>query len=262
MNFAPTENNIWKVAVTLMDDNLGSLMESAWNADATFKVLEKDCPHVRWVLEYRIDQLKRPKADLQNFFSEVPRRENILTIRGWPQAGPLRGTAPGMPGFVGNEEQRRRLYQEAIDTGLVGAIDIEGDLLNYFNELRVPRGVTLIPSLHVFSAALPFIELKRHYIKMHKMAEMYLPTQEIIPKIDSKVENEAQLNEMLSFMGEHRGKVVAVGMGDNDFSYETRVQGPHSGSCWTYAFYTKPSAPGQIGVNRLIQSWNGRDCFG
>ena len=257
MNDMPDASNPWRVAVTVAETNMDSSMKVAWQIDRFLKEIESKHPNVKGLIEYRVDSWKRNNADLENFLLEAPERGTILTIRHWSEAGPNGGVEPGKPSFLGTEGERLKLYQEAIKTGRVNYIDIEGRLIGNFIEMHIPQTVTPIISYHDFEGQTSDsgkLELK--YNELIASAKTAFPNTRVIPKIVVNLKDEECNSKLFELMLAHRGEIIAVGMGKHAF--ETRVKGPNMGSFLTYTYFTNECAPGQPSLNELIRTWEER----
>ncbi len=190
------------------------------------------------ILELRVDQ-----------FSNLNIDHIIFTIKAWRDAGiflllTVRNSAiEGGEDNCVSDEKKLEIFQEA--TSLVEAVDIEltSPIKSKVIALAKQNKKLIIVSSHNFvetptKAALNVI--------LHKSFEYKAD----IVKIAAQANSFHDVITLIHFTLEHKNKkIITIALGS--IGSISRLVFPLLGSLWTYSYIDKPSAPGQIPIEKI-----------
>ncbi len=189
------------------------------------------------IVELRIDGFRDQQAAYV--------RGVLAPFVGMPSIGTIRSKREG-GGFVGDEQQRLRLYQEIMP--LVDAVDIElgADDINQEVILAAREAGNLtLGSFHEFSAT-PSIKTLRETVA--KGEDLGVD----IVKIAAHCEDMDGLRRLAQLLIEFPDKaLVVIGMGPRGAA--SRLLFPALGSLIVYTFLGAPTAPGQFTHEATIE---------
>ncbi len=195
----------------------------------------------RWadIIELRVDYLRGVKLPL---LLENRKKPFIVTNRRKDEGGQ----------YKGEERKRLGVLQEALDLG-ADYIDVEFAVERSFLQrlLRDKRGAQVILSFHDFRGTPSIKELQKLFGQMIQLGADVI---KIVPFARSWEDNLSVLS-LIPFAKERRQKIVAFCMGEK--GKISRIFSPFFGAAWTYASIdrTRVSAPGQMTVRELKDTW-------
>jgi 3-dehydroquinate dehydratase-1 len=192
------------------------------------------------LIEIRVDQM-RPGADW-------PGTGRALESSGLPVIVTIRSRAEG-GGWKGREEARLELYQEALKQ--LSAVDVElrSSIASQVAGIAKAAGKVCIISHHDFDGTPPFSELENAMAQACRLG--------CIAKITTMIRTQGD-REALQQIVCHRWPVPVCVMGMGPMGTETRITFAALGSCLTYGYLDKPSAPGQFSAAELVQKLSAR----
>lgn len=188
------------------------------------------------IVEVRLDEVGTNVPNwLQNCQSlEGEGFPTILTIRQPDDGGK----------WTGGDEARESMFSDALDN--LSTIDIEcgSKLVDDLCASAESQGKSLIISYHNFQKT-PELQ------EMQGIVSEILSHPCAIPKIAAMVTDDKDIRTLRSLLEENSHKPLCViGMGASGTS--TRTAFPHMGSCLTYGYLDRSSAPGQMACAELV----------
>jgi 3-dehydroquinate dehydratase I len=151
--------------------------------------------------------------------------------------------------WVKDDLSRRVLFEKAID--IVSAVDIEyeSELFPELCNTVKDSGKSIVVSYHDFDHT-PDVSMLTGILK--QISE-FVPG---IAKISTKINSQDDIKTLLALLEVDVGiPTCIIGMGP--LGTHTRVSFPNLGSCFTYGYIDKSSAPGQLHCSRLTEELRG-----
>ena len=181
-------------------------------------------------VEARLDYLDDPDESSGVNWADLP-VPTIATCRGQAQGGR----------FAGSIDDECRLLQCAVDNG-ARFVDIDYRFARSFD------GAGVISSYHDFEGTPDDLEV---------LMDRVCSTSSEVAKIATTVNRWSDNRRLLGLLDRSWPKpVVVIGMGE--MGQITRVLGPSRGSALTYASAGMASAPGQLGIRDLLDTYRFR----
>ncbi len=200
------------------------------------------------VIEIRMDACGK-EMNHQNIIEALKKCKEISD--GIPIIFTYRSKSEGGAGQLKTEEYRELLL-EVSDSGTVDAVDVEifsaGDNIQQFITCIKANSVPVIGSYHNVKATPGEQELR---VILKSMEESGAD----IIKIAAMAANESDVNRMIKASQAYTNKVkskplMSISMGEK--GKITRTNCSETGSCMTFGYLRKPSAPGQSPVEELV----------
>jgi 3-dehydroquinate dehydratase I len=201
----------------------------------TLSTLAPKCPLSADILEVRLDKIVRPADWLK--------RSVRLQSSGKPVLLTVRLAAEG-GNWKSDDEQRLDIYKCGLEE--LTAVDVE---LNSVICREVAREATRLKkasviSFHDFQRTPPLRELCAIVEKAHKAGS--------IAKVSTMIKQASDVDVLRSLLKRRWDKPLCViGMG-RAWS-KTRIEFATLGSCLTYGYLDKPTAPGQMSAGELMR---------
>jgi 3-dehydroquinate dehydratase-1 len=197
--------------------------------------LDGNFPLAGDLIEVRLDKTGRPADWLARCKKiEAQGKPVLLTIRLRQEGGE----------WPADEETRFKFYEEALS--VLSAVDVElaSAICPAVTKLAEKLGKVCLVSHHDFEKTPPLAELESIMQRARKNGA--------VPKIATMIRTEADLG-ILQTLLEKKDKrpMCVIGMGDE--WKQTRISFPKLGSCLTYGYIDKPTAPGQWAATELIE---------
>lgn len=225
-----------KVCISLMGANKEELIEEVK------KLKQVSVDIIEWRIDFfqdihNIDRVKEALADVKNLLEDIPL---IFTFRSKKEGGEKELDIL----------EYLHLYKEIILTGNVDIIDLElfiGD--NFIKEMveyAHSNGVKVIISNHDFQETPSREEIRQRLIKMIEL-RADLPKIALMPK--NLEDSLLVLSITTEITNKYNRPIITMSMGKE--GQITRIVGEFFGSALTFASVEKPSAPGQIQIEKL-----------
>ena len=148
-------------------------------------------------------------------------------------------------------EEYRDLNIAAIESGLVDAVDVEHHFERTVGDAIIAAarkaGVPVVGSLHDFTATPPAEDLVRRLVEMQERG-CAVAKVAVTPRNTGDV---LQLMEATWTMTSQHSSTPVLTMSMGGLGLITRLSPRVTGSCATFAMVGRPSAPGQIPVEKL-----------
>jgi 3-dehydroquinate dehydratase-1 len=193
------------------------------------------------IVEVRLDKMLRPSNWLQRCAAlQSGGKPVLLTVRLRAEGG----------GWETDDEQRLDIYKQGLQE--LAAVDVE---LSSVISLAVVREAARLKkasviSFHDFEKTPPLRELCAIVGKAHQIGS--------IAKVSTMIKRASDVDVLRSLLRRRWDKPLCViGMG-RAWS-KTRIEFATLGSCLTYGYLDKPTAPGQISAGELVRRL--RRCF-
>jgi len=159
----------------------------------------------------------------------------ILTIRLPSEGGKWSGT----------DKARLKLYSEALENLSCVDVELRSEIATSVAKLAKNLSKACIVSFHDFDRTPALKELEATIAKASKLGS--------IVKIATMVKGEEDLRILSALMQRPRDvPICVIGMGS--LGAHTRATFTTLGSCMTYGYLDKPSAPGQLSASELANS--------
>jgi 3-dehydroquinate dehydratase-1 len=195
--------------------------------------LEGNIPLAGDIVEVRLDKMRRPADWLERCRAiESGGKPVLLTIR-------LRSEGGEWPA---DDEARLALYEQGLEA--VSAVDVELNSRICADVMRAAKklGKVCLVSLHDFEKTPPLAELGSIVERVWQNGA--------VPKVATMLRSEADVQTLRALLAAKRaGPLCVIGMGDG--WRQTRVEFPKLGSCLTYGYLDRSTAPGQISAAEL-----------
>jgi 3-dehydroquinate dehydratase-1 len=197
--------------------------------------LDGNFPLAGDVVEVRLDKTGRPPGWLERCKAIEKRGKPVLlTVR-------LRREGGEWPE---DNEGRLKIYAEGMAS--LSAVDVElsSVICAAVAKQAAKLGKVCLVSHHDFAKTPPLAELESIVERAQQDGA--------VAKIATMIRSEADADTLRALLG-RRGKrpLCVIGMGD-DWN-QTRVSFPKLGSCLTYGYLDKPTAPGQVSAAELVR---------
>lgn len=187
------------------------------------------------IIELRVDQLPSD-ADWIGAVREIEKagRPVIVTIRLKNEGG----------GWKGKDADRRVLFERALEAAAAVDVELRSEIVTPIAEKAKELGKVCIISYHDFNETPPFRELKKTAEAAERLA--------CIAKITTMIRDQGDRETLLQILcGDWKIPRCVMGMGA--LGSETRIGFARMGSCLTYGYLDKPSAPGQFSAAKLVE---------
>ncbi len=187
------------------------------------------------LVEVRLDKTGQP-ADWLDQCRGIERQGKpvLLTVR-------LRSEGGEWPE---DDSARLKLYEQGLE--VVSAVDVElsAAICAAVAEKARSLGKVCVVSHHDFEKTPGRVELESIIARARKMGG--------VPKVAAMIRSEADVEILRSVLAARGSQPLCIiGMGDP--WKQTRVTFPKLGSCLTYGYLDKPTAPGQWSAAELIR---------
>jgi 3-dehydroquinate dehydratase I len=185
------------------------------------------------LLEIRLDEIDLPWPEVREAIQKtgVP---VLLTIRHPSEGGKWRGS----------EQERLAIYLEALHDVAIIDVELNSEIAEQVTKAARDKCKPAIVSFHDFAKTPSLDELNKIISRGQKIAD--------VVKISTMVRGAgdiAILEELLRM--DREAPLCVIGMGDH--ARQTRVTFPLLGSCLTYGYLDKPTAPGQWSAAELVE---------
>jgi 3-dehydroquinate dehydratase-1 len=197
--------------------------------------LDGNVPLAGDIVEVRLDRTARPPDWLARCKAiEARGKPVLLTVR-------LRSEGGEWPEDDGG---RLKLYEEGL--AALAAVDVElGSVICATVAKQAEKlGKVCLVSHHDFQKTPPLAELESIVERAQQNGA--------VAKVATMIRSQADLEILCALLGKKRKRPLCViGMGE-DWK-QTRVSFPKLGSCLTYGYLDKPTAPGQESAAELLR---------
>lgn len=191
------------------------------------------------IIEVRLDQTGRPQHWLERCQAlETRGKPVLLTIRLRQEGGE----------WPADDDPRLKLYEQALS--VLSAVDVElaSRHCATIANLAAKLGKVCLVSHHDFQKTPPQPELESIVERAQQNGG--------IAKIATMIRSQADLNILHAVLAKKRIRPICV-IGMGEAWKETRVSLPKLGSCLTYGYLDKPTAPGQWPAAELVRQLRG-----
>jgi len=185
------------------------------------------------IVEVRLDKTSRPADWLDRCRSiEATGVPVLLTIRLSAEGGEW--SAP--------DESRLELFQQGLRHLAAVDVELHSVIARVVGKTAAKLGKACIVSFHDFQKTPPLSRLQAIVRKAQKIGS--------VVKISTRIQSESDLNNLRALLTKKwKCPLCVIGMGAD--WRETRVSLPLAGSCLTYGYLDKPTAPGQMSAATL-----------
>jgi 3-dehydroquinate dehydratase I len=201
----------------------------------TLSTLSPKCALIADIVEVRLDRIARQTNWLKRCVA--------LQSKGTPVLLTVRLKAEG--GFWENDDdQRFKIYKEAL--GELAAVDVElssAIAKEVAHEAKRLKKASVI-SFHDFQKTPPLNDLCAAINKAHKIGS--------IAKVSTMVQQAGDVDVLRSLLRRKWAKPICV-IGMGQAWSKTRIEFATLGSCFTYGYLDKPTAPGQMSAAELMR---------
>ncbi|MGP8199686.1 MAG: type I 3-dehydroquinate dehydratase [Limisphaerales bacterium] len=197
--------------------------------------LDGDFPLAGDLVEVRLDKTGRPPDWLERCKAiEARGKPVLLTVR-------LRSEGGEWPE---DNEGRLRIFQEGLSA--LSAVDVElsSVICAAVTKQAEKLGTVCLVSHHDFQKTPPLAELESIVERAQQNGA--------VAKIATMIRSEADVDTLRALLS-RRGKRPPCVIGMGDAWKQTRVSFPRLGSCLTYGYLDKPTAPGQVSAAELVR---------
>jgi 3-dehydroquinate dehydratase I len=197
--------------------------------------LEDDFPLAGDIVEMRLDKTGRPPNWLE--------RCKAIEARGKPVLLTIRLRSEGGEWPV-DDENRLNLFADGLRA--LSAVDVElsSVICGTVTKQAEQLGKVCLVSHHDFEKTPPLAELESIVEKAQQNGA--------VAKVATMIRGEADIETLRALLSRKRKRPLCViGMGET--WKETRVLFPKLGSCLTYGYLDKPTAPGQVSAAELVR---------
>jgi 3-dehydroquinate dehydratase-1 len=201
----------------------------------TLSSLSPKCPLAGDIVEVRLDKMARPADWLKRCAAlQATGKPVLLTVRLRAEGG----------AWEADGEDRLKIYQEGLRD--LAAVDVELSSVichDVASEAARLKKATLI-SFHDFEKTPPLRELCAIVEKEHALGS--------IAKVSTMIKHGSDVDVLRALLRQKWDKPICViGMGQAWST--TRVEFATLGSCLTYGYLDKPTAPGQMAAAELVR---------
>lgn len=206
----------------------------------TLSSLAGNSPLAGDIVEVRLDKTGCPPDWLERCQAiEARGKPVLLTVR-------LRSEGGDWPE---DDEERLKIYEQGL--GAISAVDVElsSAICARVTKQAAKLGKVCLVSHHDFARTPPLAELESIVEKARQNGA--------VAKVATMIQSEADVEILRALLG-RKGKrpLCVIGMGEA--WKQTRVLFPKLGSCLTYGFLDKPTAPGQMSAEELLRQLRAR----
>jgi len=201
----------------------------------TLSMLPPNCELAGDIVEVRLDKMARPFDWLKHCAAiQSGGKPVLLTVRLRSEGGD----------WETDDEQRLELYKEGLQE--LAAVDVE--LSSVMSREVVREAVRLkkatVISFHDFEKTPPLKELCAIVEKAHAIGS--------IAKVSTMIKHASDVDVLRSLLRQRWEKPICV-IGMGQAWSKTRIEFATLGSCLTYGYLDKPTAPGQISARELVR---------
>ena len=197
--------------------------------------LDGNVPLAGDIVEVRLDRTARPPDWLDRCKAiEARGKPVLLTVR-------LRREGGEWPEDDGG---RLKLYEEGL--AALAAVDVELSSVICATVAKQAEklGKVCLVSHHDFQKTPPLAELESVVERAQQNGA--------VAKVATMIRSQADLEILRALLGRKRQRPLCV-IGMGEAWKETRVSFPKLGSCLTYGYLDKPTAPGQVSASELVR---------
>jgi 3-dehydroquinate dehydratase I len=197
--------------------------------------LDGNSPLAGDMVEVRLDRTGRPADWLARCKAiEARGKPVLLTVRLRSEGGE----------WQDDEQSRLKIYEQGL--AALSAVDVElGSVIHTAVAKRAEKlGKICLVSHHDFEKTPALAELESIVDKAQQNGA--------IAKVATMIRSEADLKILCALLDKKRKRPLCV-IGMGEAWKETRVLFPKLGSCLTYGYLDKPTAPGQVSAAELIR---------
>lgn len=201
----------------------------------TLSSLDGAIPLVGDLIEVRLDKAGQPEGWIERCKAiESAGKPVLLTVRLKSEGGE----------WTDDNEARLKLFEQGL--AVVSAVDVElsSAICGQVAEKARAAGRICVASFHDFQKTPALAELQSVIARADELGA--------VPKIAAMIRQESDVEVLKSLLAKRGSQPLCViAMGDQ--WKQTRVTFPKLGSCLTYGYIDKPTAPGQWSAAELIQ---------
>ena len=197
--------------------------------------LDGDFPLAGDIVEVRLDKTGRPPDWLDRCKAiEAKGKPVLLTVR-------LRSEGGEWPA---DDEARLKIYEEGL--AALSAVDVELSSVICAKVAKQAQklGKVCLVSHHDFEKTPPLVDLELIVERAQQNGA--------VAKVATMIRSESDLEILRTLLGRKRTRPLCV-IGMGEAWKQTRVLFPKLGSCLTYGYLDKPTAPGQSSAAELIR---------
>jgi 3-dehydroquinate dehydratase-1 len=201
--------------------------------------LDGNVPLAGDIVEVRLDRTSRPPDWLDRCKAiEAQGKPVLLTVRLRSQGGE----------WPEDDGDRFKLYEEGL--AALTAVDVElcSVICATVAKQAKKLGKVCLVSHHDFEKTPPLAELVSIVAKAQQNGA--------VAKIATTIRSEADVETLRALLGRKRKRPLCV-IGMGEAWKQTRVSFPKLGSCLTYGYLDKPTAPGQVSAAELLNQLRG-----
>lgn len=197
--------------------------------------LDGDFPLAGDLVEVRLDRMTPPPDWVERCRAiETRGKPVLLTIRLRSEGGE----------WTERDEARLRLFEDGL--AAVSAVDVElsSAICADVTQRAQKLGKACLVSHHDFKKTPPLAELESIVARARQNGA--------VPKIAAMINSEGDVETLRALLAKSRKHPICViGMGDE--WKQTRIEFAKLGSCLTYGYLDKPTAPGQVSAAELAK---------
>jgi 3-dehydroquinate dehydratase type I len=187
------------------------------------------------IVEVRLDRTGRPPDWLDRCKAiEARGKPVLLTVRLHSEGGE----------WPDDDEARLRIYEEGLSA--LAAVDVElGSVICPAVTRQAEKlGRVCLVSHHDFKKTPTLAELESIVERAQQNGA--------VAKVATMIRNEADVDILRALLGRRGNRPLCV-IGMGEAWKQTRVSFPKLGSCLTYGYLDKPTAPGQVSAAELVR---------
>ena len=201
--------------------------------------LDGNCPLAGDIVEVRLDKTGPPWDWLERCQAiEARGKPVLLTVR-------LRSEGGDWPE---DDQGRLKIYEEGL--AALSAVDVElsSVICPAVTKQAEKLGKVCLVSHHDFEKTPPLAELESIVDQAQQHGA--------VAKVATMIRSEADVEILRALLGRKRKRPLCV-IGMGEAWKQTRVLFPKLGSCLTYGYLDKPTAPGQVSAGELARQLSG-----
>ncbi len=183
------------------------------------------------------------RLDAVSLESEWLKCGRAIQASGWPVILTVRLKSEGGR-WAGPDADRLELFQQGLKYLSAVDVELESQIVASVSRAAKRLGKICIVSYHNFERTPPLAKLAAVVSAAQSLAS--------VVKISTMIEREQDVETLQSLLLRN-GKVPLCVIGMGPLGTPTRVSFAALGSCLTYGYLDKPSAPGQLSAARLAQ---------
>jgi 3-dehydroquinate dehydratase I len=202
--------------------------------------LDGNVPLAGDIVEVRLDKTGRPPDWLDRCKAiEARSKPVLLTIRLRSEGGE----------WAADDETRLKIYEEGLAALSAADVELSSVICTKVTRLAEKLGKVCLVSHHDFDKTPSLSELESIVERAQQNGA--------IAKVATMIRSQADLEILRTLLSRKwKRPLCVIGMGEA--WKQTRVLFPKLGSCLTYGYLDKPTAPGQESAAELIRQLRGR----